>query len=121
MGKSRPKPKPEPALELDYVAALATANHFLRAWQTNDLETGVLLLTDSARQHVEEMTLRNFFRDPAPRAFEIVRGKRLRNGRYSFPVVLVQKSASGNQAHRKYSEMIVTRTGKDDWAVDKLP
>jgi hypothetical protein len=30
----------------DYVLALSAANHFLHAWQANDQETGILMLTD---------------------------------------------------------------------------
>jgi len=33
----------------DYVFALGTANRFLHAWQTGDLETGMVLLSDRMR------------------------------------------------------------------------
>lgn len=102
------------------VAALATANHFLRAWQTGDLETGLLLLTDAARQDSSEDNLRSYFSTSLLRAFEVHRGKLLRAGRYSFPVVLLETSAP-RRARRRYSDIIVINTGDNDWAIDKLP
>ena len=34
-----------------YGPALATANHFLVAWQNQDHETGIMMLGDKAREH----------------------------------------------------------------------
>jgi hypothetical protein len=110
-----------PPLEPEYVSALATANRFLTAWQTADLEAGVLLLTDRAKQQGSELGLKNFFRGTGARGFEINRGRRLRAGRYSFPVVLARATLEGHGAQRKYSQIILSSTGKDDWAVDRLP
>jgi hypothetical protein len=114
------KPKRQPPPDAAYVAALATANHFLRAWQTGDLETGLLLLTDAARQRSSEETLRTYFSAPQTRAFEVHRGKQLRAGRYSFPVVLLE-TTDPRHARRRFSDIIVLSTGKNDWAVDRLP
>jgi hypothetical protein len=110
-----------PPLEPAYVSALATANRFLTAWQNADLETGVLLLTDHAKQQTSELVLKNFFRGTGGRGFEIIRGRRLRPGRYSFPVVLARANLDGHEAQRKYSQIILSSAGKDDWAVDRLP
>ena len=44
----RHSPAPMPA-DPDYVFALGTANRFLHAWQTGDLETGMVLLSDRMR------------------------------------------------------------------------
>jgi hypothetical protein len=66
--------------------------------------------------------LQSFF-SPTPgtqQAFEISRGKKLRPGRYSFPVILLETSP-GEAVHRRFSHIIVTRAGKDEWTVDKLP
>jgi hypothetical protein len=34
--------------------------------------------------------------------------------------VLLQTDDSGH-THRRFAELIITNTGKNDWAVDKLP
>jgi hypothetical protein len=109
----------------DYIIALATADHFLHAWQTQDAEAGILLLTDRLKLRTHEDVLQNFFSSSAytRQSFEIGRGKKLRSGRYEFPVALFQKSSSetGKRAHPQASALVVVRAGKNDWAIDKLP
>ena len=101
-----------------YAAALAAANRFLHAWQTQDHETGIMMLTDAAREHASRQRLQEFFSPGPDAAFEIQRGK-LVNGQYVFPVVLFDVSET--DAHRHASSVVITKMGKDDWAVDKLP
>ncbi len=121
------KAKPKTAsgtIDPDYVAALATANRFLHAWQVQDHETGVLMLTDSAKQHLSEDRLDAFFSagEATAEGFEIARGKKLQAWRYRFPVALWQTvSGKKSKPHSRFSEIIVVRTGKDEWAIDKLP
>jgi hypothetical protein len=111
-----------PATDPDYAIALSTANRFLHAWQNSDLETGVLLLTDQARKHTSESALRQLLTGSGSlRVFEIARGKRLGVARYSFAVVLVERSVGGKSFRQKLSEIVIVRAGRDDWAVDKLP
>src|SRR5581483_5660789 len=62
----------------DYVAALATANRFLSAWQARDHETGLVLLTDSAKKHSSQEQVESFFSSPSQGSFEITRGKKLK-------------------------------------------
>jgi len=100
------------------VFALAAANHFLHAWQTGDLENGMVLLSDGIRHSQNADKLEQFFSNPKDRAFEIARGHG-HKGRYSFPVVLVTAGAS--HLTRRSSEIILVETGKNDWVVDKLP
>jgi hypothetical protein len=100
------------------VFALAAANHFLHAWQTADLENGMVLLSDSIRHSQNADKLEQFFSNGKDRAFEIARGHG-HPGRYSFPVVLV--TLRGSHVTRKFSEIVVLETGKNDWVVDKLP
>jgi hypothetical protein len=102
-----------------YSSALATANRFLHAWQTQDHETGIMMLSDAARQRVSPDQLQEFFSPAASAAFEIERGKRLNAREYVFPVVLFGHSGSHDRAH--ICRIVVTRSGKEDWAVDKLP
>jgi len=107
------------AIDPSYGSALAAANRFLHAWQAEDHETGIMMLSDSARQHVSPDHLQTFFSPGPDAAFEIARGKRVNSAAYEFPVVLF--GASGTPAHRHNCKVIVTRSGKDEWTVDRLP
>ena len=102
----------------DYVFALATANRFLHAWQTGDLETGMVLLSDRVRHSQDPEKFEQFFSGNSNRAFELARGQGS-GGRYRFAVVIV--TIAGRRIRRRSSEIIVVNTGKNDWVVDKLP
>ena len=104
--------------ETGYVLALATANRFLNAWQAGDLETGIVLLSDHARKSQSAESMEDLFSPGAARAFEINHGKR-DHGRYRFPVVMVFRKS--DHLHRKFSEIVLVNSGKDDWVVDRLP
>lgn len=109
----------------DYAAALATADRFLHAWQTQDAESGLLLLTDRVRQHTDESKLHDLFsaERSSNASFEVGRGRKLAGGRYEFPVALF----TGNSPNRRRtarppaSALVVVRVGQGEWAVDKLP
>ncbi|HVO80069.1 MAG TPA: hypothetical protein VMT28_05030 [Terriglobales bacterium] len=119
---AKSKPSTSSALDHDYISALAAANQFLHAWRTQDHEAGLILLSDAARQRTSEDRLQGFF-SPASgtvQAFEIRHGKKLKPGRYSFPVVLLEITPL-HAVHQRFSHIIVTRASKEDWAVDKLP
>ena len=106
----------------DYISALATANRFLQAWQSHDEETGILLLTDRAKQRTSEAGIAAFFSATARPAYEISRGLKIRAGRYAFPVALYDPAPNRQSRKRtRRIHLIVARTGKNDWAVDKLP
>ncbi len=111
--------KPSVLSDPGYVFALAAANHFLHDWQTGDAENGMVLLSDSVRHSQNADKLEEFFSNATNRAFEIARGHG-HQGRYSFPVVLVSLRGSSHVT-RKFSEIILVETGKNDWVVDKLP
>jgi hypothetical protein len=110
-------------IDREYVAALACANRFLMAWQTQDHENGIILLTDAAKHQVSEDRLQAFFAPGASiqQGYEIGRGKKLKAGRYSFPVTLLEIGPDHKWVHPRFSQIIVVNTGKDDWAIDKLP
>jgi len=114
-----------PAVEHDYIVALATADRFLHAWQTDDEEAGILLLTDHLKKQSSEDAVHDFFSssDYARTSYEIGHGRRLAPGRYEFPVALFQSpSRTGHrQTHPQTSALIVVKAGKSDWAIDKLP
>ena len=102
-----------------YGSALAAANRFLRAWQDQDQETGIMMLSDSARQNLSPENLQSFFSPGPDAAYEITRGKRVNSAAYEFPVVLFGASSARSRPH--VCTMILTRSGKNEWAVDKLP
>jgi hypothetical protein len=110
-------------LDADYVAALSAADRFLHSWEVQDSETGLLMLTDASKRHISENWLDDFFSAGEGLGYEIGRGKRLPDGRYSFPVTLIQANGelSRTPPHVRYSQLIIVRNGTDDWAVDKLP
>ncbi len=101
-----------------YVSALAAANRFMHAWQTGDLENGMILLSDSIRHSQNADKLESFFSVTAERAFEIGAGHGNR-GRYIFPVVLVATKTA--RVARQASRITMVDIGKNDWVVDKLP
>jgi hypothetical protein len=113
---------PFPAPDTGYTSALATANRFLQAWQNQDHETGLLMLTDTAKQNSSEDRLEIFFSSGHDAAYEIARGKKLKAGSYAFPVALFTSvTGAANAARPQKSEIVVVRAGKDEWAIDKLP
>jgi len=119
------KSKTSSPLDSDYVLALGTANDFLHAWQTQDREAGILLLTDHAKEHASEDALRRFF-SPKPRwsqSFEIHRGHKLGPGRYRFPVSLFQQpaGASAKWMRPQQSSLVVVKRSSTEWSIDRLP
>ena len=113
---ARAKPKAA-TVDNDYVPALATADRFLHAWQTQDQEDGLMMLTDAAKRHWSEERLLEFFSPGEHVAYQISAGKRLKAGCYAFPVALL---VGADKVRRRFSEIVVLRTGRD-WAVDQLP
>jgi hypothetical protein len=112
------------ALGLDgnYTSALAAADRFLQAWQAQNQEDGLVLLSDAAKQHASEERIERFFEHGEAAAYEIDRGKMLKGGRYDFPVTLFGVEASeGKRMHPRSAHIVVGRTSKDEWAVDRLP
>jgi hypothetical protein len=111
-------------VDQDYVSALATAGRFLQAWQAQDQENVILMLSDHLRQRTEESAVEQFVTAPggARPAYELGRGKKLAPGRYQFPVTLFAGAHShGRWIQPRSSSMVVVKSGKDEWAVDKLP
>ena len=115
------------ATDSGYVAALGAANRFLQAWQNQDHETGLLMLTDDAKEHSSEDHLESFFASGGDSAYEIARGRKMKDGRYSFPVTLfpfrpvpLHPGAARPDRPQK-SAIVVVQAGKDEWAIDRLP
>jgi hypothetical protein len=120
--KSRHSPALSSSPDRAYASALAAANRFLQAWQNQDHETGLLMLTDAAKHQSSEDRLEMFFSSGSDSAYEIARGKKLKAGRYAFPITLFVFHSGTTWSDRpQKSEIVVVRTGKDEWAIDKLP
>jgi hypothetical protein len=111
---------PAKPADSNYIAALAIANRFLGAWQSNDQAAAIPLLTNHAKELSTEEGIDKLFSGSATRAFEIPHGRALRPGRYSFSTVLLETDDAGN-TRRRFADFVITNTGKNDWAVDKLP
>ena len=80
------------------------------------------MLTDAAKQNSSEDRMESFFSSGSDAAYEIARGKKLKAGRYAFPVTLFASRSDPNQPRGpQKSEIVVVRAGKDEWAIDKLP
>src|ERR1700722_19117861 len=111
---------PDTVTDPGYVFALAAATNFLHAWQTGDVENGMIQPSDNIRQTQNADKLEQFFStsNANKRAFEIARGHG-HSGLYSFPLVLV--TLRGSHVTRKTTEIMMVETGKNDWVVDKLP
>ena len=108
-------------LDDDYVSALKAANRFLQAWQDHDQETVVLLLTNAAKRRCSEDHLDTFLSSDS-QAYEVGRGRKLPGGRYAFPItIFVPPPSDARPARPRYTELIIAKTTKNDWAVDKLP
>ena len=115
--------KPAP-VDRDYLSALAVADRFLMAYQTQDQETAILLLSDHLREPAQEDRLQMLFSAPpeSHSAYEICRGRKLAPGRYEFPIILFRvAAASPKWQHPHASTLIVASDGKNDWVVEKLP
>ena len=121
---SKTMPTKAAAMGRDYASALAVADRFLQAWQSGDNEAGIVLLTARAKAKISRDDLSAFFSASAPSAYEISHGKPLRRGEYEFPVMLLDQSATATGSRhfrRRFSSIVVLRTGNNDWAIDKLP
>lgn len=80
------------------------------------------MLTDAAKQGSSEDRMETFFSSGHDAAYEITRGKKLKVGRYAFPVVLFTSLAGTGKSGRPLrSEIVVVLAGKDEWAIDKVP
>jgi hypothetical protein len=109
-------------LDSGYVSALAAANRFLQAWQNQDHETGLIMLTDDAKEHSSAEQMEAFFSSGTDAAYEIARGKKVNPSRYTFPVTLFPSQPGVSVPKRpQKSQIVVVRAGKDEWAIDRLP
>jgi hypothetical protein len=121
LAASATRTKPSATLDPEYGPALATADHFLQAWQSADIENGMALLTERAKENMSRDNLDKFFLNESAVAYEIDHGKALKRGRWEFPVLLIVANANDHRSRRRFSTIVVVNTGHNEWAVDKLP
>jgi hypothetical protein len=107
------------AADPGYASALAAANHFLQAWQNQDHETVLLMLSDAAKQASSEARLNNLLSPGSDAAYEIARGKKLKTGGYTFPVALFP--SANKTGHSQRTEIVVVHAANDEWTIDKMP
>jgi hypothetical protein len=111
-----------PPVDADYIAALSAANSFLHAWQAHDEESAVMLLSDRVRAHNSPEVLTALFAPHAAQAYELSRGRKLAPGRYQFPIALFSTSNAAHRwTHPRATALLVVRTAKNDWLIDRLP
>jgi hypothetical protein len=80
------------------------------------------MLTDAAKQDSSQDRMDSFFSPGNDAAYEIRRGKKLKAGRYAFPVTLFPSHSDSTQPERpQRSQIIVVRAERDEWAIDKMP
>jgi hypothetical protein len=120
--KTKPSASSTTSSDRGYASSLAAANRFLQAWQNQDHETGLLMLSDGAKQHISEEQLESFFASGPDAAYEIVHGTKLKAGRYAFPVTLFAGYSGLDRKERpRKSQIVVALAGKDEWTIDRLP
>jgi len=78
-----------------------------------------MMLSDAAREYVSPEQLQEFFSPTEAAAFEIEHGRKLNARSYAFPVVLFGMTGGHERPHA--CNILLIRSGKDDWAVEKLP
>jgi hypothetical protein len=79
------------------------------------------LLSSRAKETIPEAEIEAFFSTSGASAYEITRGKLSRRGSYEFPVALIASPAGSSRLRRRFSTIVVLKTGNNEWAVDKLP
>lgn len=100
---------------------MATADHFLQAWQSADIENGMALLSERAKGNMSRDDLDNFFLSESAVAYEIDHGRALKRGRWEFPVLLIVAKRKDHRSRKRFSRIVIVDTGHKEWAVDKLP
>lgn len=78
-----------------------------------------MMLSDHARQQVSPEQLQQFFSPEANAAYEIEHGQRRKSGGYTFPVVLFGMANPSKRAY--FGQLVIARSGKNDWVVERLP
>src|ERR1700683_196886 len=107
-GATRTAPARTSSTGADYIRALAAADRFLQAWQSEDVETGTVLLSSHVKDKINRDELDRLFTNFAPGAYEIEHGKLLHRGCYEFPIVLLSGSAKKSKRH--FATMVVLNT-----------
>jgi hypothetical protein len=84
----------------DHISALPAANRFLYAWQNQEREDGLVMLTKAAKEQLSEARRQAFFAPGEEDSYEISRGNKLKDGRYGFPLALHPATLLANCRNR---------------------
>jgi len=109
----------------DYVAALAVANDFCRAWRDCNLPMGRLMLTRRMIAQYSDTRLAAALvggENPSHGAFEIFKGRRLGEQRYEFKIRLFHryKGQLIDRIEAPVQRIVIVNAG-DRWLVDEFP
>ncbi|BAY07812.1 hypothetical protein [Calothrix sp. NIES-2098] len=130
------KPITNTSVNPDYVRALFTADKFLYAWKTRNVQEGIPLVSPALKKKMSEDELTIYISgtsSPSHAAFEINSGKKLSNNRYAFDVKLYEYLYSATPESQSWkcpqsSRIVLIKTGVDspkfrvgNWLVDALP
>ena len=106
--------------DAEYLSALSTADRFLGAWITDQLDMAESLLSDQLKSDPEE-DFESFIASACPCGYEINHGKKVRAGSYSFRVLLLGPPAGNSRISVRISSIVVSGASDDRWAIVKLP
>lgn len=116
-----------PTTSSNYAQALETANAFLWAWSTRNVNLGIKLISHRLLLKLKKEDNESWFRqymsglsDPHHLSFEIGKGKITNSKRAVFPVVLYEYYYGGKRAFKYTSKIVVVKDGAS-WRVDVLP
>ena len=105
----------------EYLLALSTADRFLGAWITGQLDMAESLLSDQLKSDPEEEDFESLITTACPCAYEIHHGKKLRAGSYLFPVLMLGPPAGNSLISVRRLSIVVSKASDDRWAVEKVP
>lgn len=125
--KSPPAAKPaEQPYDENYIAALAVADEFCRAWKNGDFAAGKTLMTRRlVRQHSDTRLSDAIAGTSSPRhaAFEISAGEHLPDGRIAFKLrlFLSYPGQFQDRLEAPLERMVLAAAQAGRWRVDEFP
>ena len=121
-GKARANDK----YNADYIAALAAANEFCRAWRRGDVGAGVGLLSRRVRRALPDARIRDAIAgvgNPRHAGFEISNGEHVGPGQVAFRVRLLYTyvGQSEDRTEAPLERIVLQRDESGRWLVERFP
>jgi hypothetical protein len=128
--------KPNTSVSADYVRSLGTANAFLSAWKSRNVQNGLELISPALKNKISTDELNAYISgtsSPSHYAFEVGSGKKLKDGRYAFDAKLYEYYKAGTPESQSWDcpvlpKIVLVKTGVVDpkhragiWMIDELP